>query len=356
MYDHLIAYLNNLYAVDGHTLFTRNGVAYPVVVFPPDEAQTDDVNSVLGHVMADTFIPRETFAIYDEEYLDTMRRAGRRLTNGITYVYTHIDSAPLKIHAQVGRYFDMIMTSDVLSHELKTLFANGAAHNAVVVPRRSRLHRVVTPVEAMHTGHGRSSAIGGIVLTVFNHDGQYKAILARRSTSAGIDAGLYHVQPAFMFQPVGDNPHDAAHWNLVQHIYREYLEELFGMSEADGAGDFSSHPMLRDLQAMRDDGRASLHLTGIALNLLSLRPDICTLLLIRDPEWYTRVSGGEYGLFGRAMRRDVWETDGETVTFAPIDSDAALLGALPGEPHRIFTPPGAAAMWLGVDRARTLLT
>jgi hypothetical protein len=43
---------------------------------------------------------------------------------------------------------------------------------------------------------------------------------------------------------------------------------------------------------LEDQNRAELLFTVLAVNLLYLRSEICTLLLIRDPSWYRRYSEG----------------------------------------------------------------
>jgi hypothetical protein len=54
-----------------------------------------------------------------------------------------------------------------------------------------------------------------------------------------------------------------------------------------------------------------------------------------------------------------WETQQRSAVFAPIESDEALLGALPtdvrGELCAHMGPHASAALWLGVDRTRAVV-
>jgi hypothetical protein len=53
---------------------------------------------------------------------------------------------------------------------------------------------------------------------------------------------------------------------------------------------------------MLESGAARLLYTGIAVNLLALRPEICTLLVIDDPSWFEN-EGGEIRFCGEYLRQ-----------------------------------------------------
>jgi hypothetical protein len=50
----------------------------------------------------------------------------------------------------------------------------------------------------------------------------------------------------------------------------------------------TSEPEIVRLNTLISSGGAGLYYTGISVNLLTLRPEICTLLLIHDPHWIGR--------------------------------------------------------------------
>jgi len=58
----------------------------------------------------------------------------------------------------------------------------------------------------------------------------------------------------------------------------------------------------RLLTGMLESGAARLLYTGIAVNLLALRPEICTLLVIDDPSWFETESG-EIRFCGKYLRQ-----------------------------------------------------
>jgi hypothetical protein len=114
---------------------------------------------------------------------------------------------------------------------------------------------------------------------------------------------------------------------------------------------------------------ARLTKTGLVSNILMMRPEICLLLEIRDPEWWeaVRISEEFRGLpqveFGE-------RTPGSFVKFVRLsESDGAILSDYEimcqlypdlstHAPQSAayyagdMVPTGAAALWLGVDALR----
>jgi hypothetical protein len=315
-----------------------------VVVSPSSPEGQSDIDHALSADYPRAFIDPATFAFYDSDHLDELRTSRAGIADNITYVLHRLSVNPLRIEAKLGRYFDMLATCDALDHELRD-YARGRRSD---LPRRERLYETITPEDILQHGTGRSPAIGVATLTVFNHDGVYRAIIVRRSNTLATDAGQYHVAPAFVFQPSGPETFYADEWSVRHQVCREFGEELFAMPEFTNwdspasARYFYDHPGVNDLRAMLDDGRAELHLMGIAVNLLSTRPEICVLLLIRDAGWYTR---------SEEMLKAALFTERQETLYVPIDT----LGALPNDLHIRMSPQGAAALWMGIDRAREIL-
>ncbi len=329
-------------------LFQRAGVDHPLVVFYPDESQVSDVDSVLDGPPPASDQP-EDFGFYNRAFLQDIQNSGRNVFNGVTYAYHLLRERPLRIRARHGRYFDMLATCAALDAELRDTTAAGAQR----LPGRIQMHRRYPAADAIVRGDGRSAAIGGANLIVFNHDGQYKAILARRSWRSATDPGFFHLLPAYIFQPTPSRHPQA--WSIAYQVCREYLEELFGLDEVHDPQDphyFQDHPAYVDLQAMIQTGQAGLYLTGVTINLWTLRPEISTLLLIHDRDWYPRITAPDSPIPLQIHA----ETDDERLTLLPIDDDESLLSALPPQVHTIMPPQATGALWLGVDRARRLIS
>ncbi len=340
-YEQAARYLARFY---GAQVFEREGARHPISVYLPDDMQRASVDSMIGTLKDSS---AERHAIYDYGYLQSVQNSGRNVYNGRTYVLHHLTTHPLRLHGQYGHYFDMLATCAALENELRA----SVSTRLIRLPLRTQLHRSLHIPQALWSGAGRSAAIGGACLVVFNDHGVYKAILAQRSASNATDPGFYHVMPAFIFQPTQAAPHPLD-WRISHHIFREFLEELFGLPETDAPPEaLYQHPIVVDLQRMLARGSAALRATGIAVNLLTLRPEICAVLVIHEADWWERVNNpaSEYRINAAS------EAQGGRLNLVPVSSDEAILAALPQPLYTHMPPQGYTALWLGVDETRRLL-
>ena len=342
-YKNLTDYLQHLYQC---TPFSRDGIEHPVTVYYPSEVQIRDVDSIL-----DPYPPTQEdtdFAAYDRSYLYTLQNSKPALFNGRTFTLKFIRERPLRMRASLGHYFDMLATCASLEHELRDAVAEGWMR----APSRAQYHRHVDPTEAIMRGMRRSAAIGIGTLTVFNDNGIYKTILARRSNKTAFDSGMFHVLPAMMFQPTTPNfTYPEQEWSIKHQVLREVLEEMFNMPEEHAPTDwdfFYQHPAMIYLQDLMDTGRAHLYVTGIVLNLLTLRPEVSTLLLIHDADWYARITAPDSDM--PFMTAD--ETLAYSVVVAPMMTDDVFLAHFPDDLHLRMPAQATATMWLGIDLAR----
>ena len=118
----------------------------------------------------------------------------------------------------------------------------------------------------------------------------------------------------------------------------------------------------REIEAKKQDlekkKKARFYFTGVAINLLNLRPEICTLLLIKDPNWIKnhgrakKVNG--YQLTKLNFNWEYKSGDRSTNISegkGRIDLTADLVMPDNFKPEK-FVPPAVAALKLGVDVAR----
>ncbi len=325
----------------GYQLFAQGDTLYHTQVFRPTKEQID-VDSVLAAELPACFIASDNLAIADEAYLNHLQRTVKSLYNGTTFAFRRLEVEPLRLWCDLGYFYDNLLSCAALDAELR-------ANNGLAL--REQYYRTIAPVDALFHGRGRSAAVGVAVLTVFNNNGRYEAILGRRSQHAATYQQAYHVVPAFIFQPSTPTLRYPLEWSIRHQIYREFLEELFGLDELlnpDRPDYFYQHPALQGLQARLADGRATLQLTGISFNLRNLRPEVCAVLIIHDEAWcqQARLENGD----------DTFKMAAETEHFlrVPIETDEAIHRVLPA-PHLQMPPQGATAFWLGVAAARQQL-
>lgn len=337
-YDLMVHHLRVYYP---QPYYTAVGVMHPLMWYAAPPEQQGDIDSVLGRWVDER--PKD-FPVYDYGYLGTMRNSGRTVYDGTTFIFKTLKRKPLKIDAALGGYFDMLATCAALERELR----DAASEIYIRLPFRSLYHRNINPAVSLKSGKGRSAAIGGACLTVCNRKGEYVALLGRRSGKAATDPGFYHLLPAFIFQPMGDTVHEGE-WSIKHHIEREFLEELFAMPEErtpERIDYFQSHPALVHLHEMMARGDAGLYLTGVSINLLTLRPEINALLIIHDPDWYDHVTASD-----SPTPLNVLE-EAHAAEFIPIATDEEILAALPEHVHTRMPPQATAALWEGVKQAR----
>ena len=341
-YKNMTDYLQHLYQCEP---FARAGIEHPVKVYYPADWQIRDVDSLL-----DPTLPRpeeRDFAVYDYSYLHDLQNSKPGLYNGPTFSLKSIREKPLKLRGSIGNYYDMLATCATLERELRDAVAEGWMR----APSRTTYHRQVPPQDALSRGLKRSAAIGIGTLTVFNDKGVYKALLARRSESTAFDSGMFHVLPAMMFEQTTADFTDAREWSVKHQVLREVLEEMFHLPEERQPkrwNYFYDHPALRYLLGLLEAGKAQLCATGIVLNLLTLRPEISTLLLIHDAAWVERISAVHSDMPFMTAE----ETLSDSVVVAPIANDEEFLSHFPPNLHLLMPAQATATMWLGIDLAR----
>lgn len=335
-------YLARLYPC---RLYSWRGVAHPVTVYYPSDAQVHDVDSLL-----DPWPPTpedRDFAAYDFSYLHDLQNSKPRLYNGATFTLKQIRQNPLQLRGRIGNYYDMLATCAAFERELWDAVEAGLQR----APNRWTYHRYVAPADALRRGDKRSAAIGIGTLTVFNDGESYRAILAKRSQATAFDSDMHHVLPAMMFEPTTANFADPREWSVRHQVLRELLEELFGLPESIQPRRwdyFYAHPALRYLLELMDSGKAQLCATGLILNLLTLRPEISTLLLIHDPAWYARVSAAESDM----PLATAEETQDDSIVMAPITTDEAFFSHFPPDLHLSMPAQATATLGLGIELAR----
>lgn len=264
-------------------LLLRACLPFPVACWPAPRAQWEDPESVLGEL--DPAPPREV-------KLDA-RFAGRGLFNGEVYAMRRLHTrGRLRLDTKRGGYFDTLNTCEAMELEL--------LESVPGLPLRAG-QRVLD-------GRGRCAAIGVATLLVLRQDDVHFVVLAPIGPKGMPHrAGQLHVVPSGMFQP----PYSVRHTVLT-----ELSEELDGIQLPPAA---------------------KVYFTGVAVNLLNLRPEICTMVVIDRPP---RLKLGAEFLPGA-----------RAVTFG---TDAHLVRALRLRTAPI-TPPGAAALFLGARVLRQLL-
>ena len=248
-----------------------------------------------------------------------------------------------KLNGAFGLYYDNILTQYAMEWELKKALLRDVPDPVVELGRPGALP-LREAVEALGnpllSGTGRCAAMTISTLVVFaRSDGHHYTILRRRSRNVGISPGMLHVVPAGMFEAA--NTQDA--WSIETNIWRELLEEVYNEEEEIGSGDSELEDYLRGrspinlLLHLLKTGEAEISITGICCDLLNLRPEICTVLFVKDPA------------FAEARRMVLnweYEREGPTGTFAlNWDHVDEIMGRFAADGGIVVS--GAACLGLG---------
>jgi CRISPR/Cas system CSM-associated protein Csm2 small subunit len=286
----------------------------------------------------------------------------------------------LLLSCSTGTYYRALKSCDMVEIELLREFSDDKVNNETYENITNRLYLmsfILSKGNPLYHSLGRSVAIGISTLIVFPYNNkEYATFLNERSKSVAVHQNLLHVIPSFMFQPVSGFYEDE--FSVKHNIYREYLEELFYKSEISESVERPSGEMhyqffyyndnLRYLQSLEENKNARFFLTGLCINLLNLRPEICTLLLITDPEWYINQGQGKEVKGYKLNRLKLnWEFHNQkNIRYSEIASKHPELfrgnGVFVLKNHlelpddilkpSNFVPPGIAALKLGIEVAK----
>lgn len=280
-----------------------------------------------------------------------------------------IEPNNLRIEGALGTYGSALSTQDALAWELLQNAAsllggiNDRAMFARLMNRLSmRLEAEAQSDNYILNGVGRCNALAISTTIVYkDFSGDYKIMCGKRSANVAAYPHLFHVIPAAMFQPQLGGVNEE--WDVKHNVLREYGEELFSLKLEKNAWPpnyfFEAWPPVSELRKAINEGKCEFFVTGLVVDLLNLRPEICTLLLVKDEHWWQGQlrevrTGWEY-----VSRQEILSRDKRARTdfslrnveydflnyFSQLAGDR---GAIAG----LWVPPGLAAFWLAVDVAR----
>jgi hypothetical protein len=271
---------------------------FPIGVMDLSLQAKERVDDLLGSVKP---TPPQKILL-EKGLMTSLQKRGTNIWNGNTYSLhsLKLDSKgkASQVNAYVGSFFDMVSSAGYL--ELECLSALREFQTEISIdhlPARKRvLEGFNTPGECLRSGGGVDAVIAVSTLVVYQRKGKLWVLWDVLPKRKKRHKGLTHAVPSLIFKPVTGTSKESleGEWSITHNIFREYLEELFHYPEAHEQDDklnpdyFYTHPNLIFLQKFLKNGSAILKGTGVVFNLLNHRPEICTLLLIQDEEWYER--------------------------------------------------------------------
>jgi hypothetical protein len=354
----------------GEPILERCGEVYPVAVYPASKSQSRFPDSVLLS-LDERRTPDQDNLVQDSTLRQLVAQIGRAmLQNRATFTMKELvidrdqsgSMTQVGLKCGLGTYFKALDTCDSLEWEILSKITNLSDSSNKAFEQfdsqlalRSALHtKVANPVRY---GSCRSAAIAISTLVAYNDAGTYNLWVKLRSANAvAVHANLIHVIPSFMFQPATDYLKEE--FSVKHNIYREYLEEVFNEPEPQEgeAGHwryFYDDPRLRYLRRLLYAQKAELYFSGVAVNLLNLRPEICTVLLIRSSAWCNSQKFHFNLEWASALNQE--NNQENVIARVPYKArDEELMQEAPLHANKMVSP-GAAAFWLGIDVLRNVL-
>lgn len=184
-------------------------------------------------------------------------------------------------------------------------------------------------------------------------------MLSPRSGSVGRHSLFNHVAPSGYLQPPRGRDDLWSTWFSTRRtLLSEFAEELYGREKAPSEPD--SLPEIARLSELIAGGGATLLYTGVSVNLLMLRPEVCLTLYVRDEDWLRREiaipdSGFRLGLeFLSASAAAELPADRVHLPYLGLDDDLQPIGNERELWPSALVPQAAASMHLAVEAIREL--
>ncbi|WP_406071148.1 hypothetical protein [Micromonospora sp. NBC_01638] len=369
-------------------LVSLGGVTFPIWAEIAAPELRGDLDSAIGDI---TDHSRPDRRRYDAEGrgLDHRGRAEFRRTywrrdevrrfNAETFALDKIERhrpGRVRIHARYGTYFQSVATSEMLEREFINVVSRrpDAVWSLSDFPRRAWLREQAGGNELFNGAH-RAAALSVAAVVIVKEQHGYSALLSRRSGDVKTHPGFQHVFPSGILAPTSSRyGSERSEYSVKRAFLREFAEELFGYDDLtfdsrnlrDALG--SIWPIQHLLNATQpgplgERPAVEIRYTGISVPLLTLRPEVYVLVLVRQPGWFDElVSGAE-----RKCRRHGfnlnWEFEDDRDDVhgkrlnsirVELDDQFALTGRQRLTPLNTV-PHAAAALWLGAQVARDLV-
>lgn len=234
------------------------------------------------------------------------------MMKGFALQRIHIDNEGHggEIETVTTTFLQNVITTHILEWELYKLYNKNHPNPSDLgekgilnhLPRRTQYHNnrkgqlaILEPTSAYPL-----ISLQAIVVfydTKISSNPTWRIVTTRRSDEVVVKPGFFQFQPAGGFEVYGTEKDDDAYlveqgFNLTAALFREYAEEIFDAKELqvkpDGRDSDSavfSHPSVRELTTLINNGRASIDYLGIVVDLAVLRHELSFLIVINDKEF-----------------------------------------------------------------------
>ncbi len=303
----------NIYRIDDHPyhLYTK-----------PEWSIRKKTDDILHRPLENKYYKMpELWLENQNKYVEYLESVGRQVTDHQTFNLLDVNelNGEVILTCGLGRYFGYLSTCEILSDELLaelrqrkprdllclTETESSDKKSKIITNIRKKLHfrQLLAPdIEKILNYNIRDLKIGLDVFLVLNTDDGPICFLYHRGKNIGEYPDINHVMPAGTFQH--DSQEDlnyknaAKAFNIKYKVLSELWEECFEGKDMKSQRKMKYRACInldemnipktdlfpiKDLMVLLGKSEAFIYVTGFGIDLLSAKPDISILLLIKDP-------------------------------------------------------------------------
>lgn len=299
-------------------------------------------------------LKEESTTVIPNEFTAAIKSFMPNVKDNVTFTLNALNLETNQISCSVSTYIKTLLSCDRWFYEMMSNFTADAVDENAIYRKKpflkgwaERLRETV-----IENSFSPDQSIGGACLCIYDTDHGYEYILGQKQAHANGFNEL-HVLPSFMFQPITKNRIKYAKELSVQlKVMQELAEEVFNHDEieSDGHDRFLQEKILglpenERIVQMLKTGDAEFHHTGLWLDMYRLRPEVTSVLIIKDKSWFE-----EFITANKTMGN--WELVSGAVFDYSADSDN-YESLLAGDGGRLCAP-GAAALISGMRHFKSL--
>lgn len=277
-------------------------------------------------------------------------------------VKLHTSESGLALHFEHGHFFNSFAYQDFIAHETRLALASTLKGEVIDFRRLKIRNSVASSTEAIESFcENQVCGIGVSNLILFQTEqGTYRpAVRQRGSLSLVVTSGILDNISSGIFDIA--NADSTIDLKLEYKVLKEIYEELFGKREVEREIRhlepyfFFKADGIKELKQLIDDGGAQFRVTGFCFDLLRMAPEITTVLVVGDPNYYRDFYSQffvnrEYGRgFELKIPRNLGDVDNYLANQFPSDP-ARPDNGIGFDPSK-WTPSGGFCFYQGLQRA-----
>ena len=337
-----------------YSKFLRENIDNKEYVFPAINLLSNNSDSSELSISSISSLVESTNQI-PSDFLNVVKSVMPNITDNVTFAIDQLNLDRNEITCCLSSYVRALYSCDRFHYQITTQYPgnNGDLDLYKRSPFLDEWSDHLKEIVLRNNYSTLEASIGCSCLFVYKTNVGYEYFIGHKSASAN---GLrdMHVIPSFMFQPISKNKLKYKHeLSIKNQILRELGEEVFGYDEYEG-NKHSSHiygqilaaPVIKQIEEMVSSGKAEFIVTGLWLDLYRLRPEITTLFIVHDPEWFN-------SSFSIKTKIGNWEVEKGGLIDVDVEN-SSYHSILNGE-IGFMCSPGLAALVNGVKKMKTLI-